>query len=129
MRETELLPRPSSVAFFETVSIGALALEIVSGTGVAAGSAFMDLLWLVFMLALILAVSRRRSLIARLGFTALYGIGFVGLIFIFSAGHLAHANVTPMAWLLMATSVVQLALLWSGTTTRWLQRFSPDQAA
>jgi hypothetical protein len=114
------LPRP--VIAFELLSVAMLAAEVITGAGIASGSAFSDLFSLLFMLALVLAITRGRSRLARWAFTLLYALGFVFMILLFWKGLLRPGSVTLIAWLLSGAATVQLALLWSGATTAWLRR-------
>jgi hypothetical protein len=111
---------PKPVMAFEWLSVAVLALEIMTGAGVAAGSAFFDTIWLLLMLGLVLAITRGRRRWSRWAFTMLYAVGFAVMIYIFSKGVLSPGGVTAIAWLLLAASIVQLALLWHPTTTAWL---------
>lgn len=118
---------PKPVAAFEWLSIVLIALEVVSGETITAGSAFSDLLVLALNFGLVLAISRGRSRVARWAFTLLYAAGFAFMIYAFSNGLLRPSSVTWLAWLMWCASVLQLALLWSPATTLWLRhsRFLP----
>jgi uncharacterized membrane protein len=109
--------RPRTVFAFETVSILTIAADLV----LASGFSWVDLVWTPLMLWLILSITRRRSRNGRWLFSALYALGLVLLAFFINQGVIQLGSFTWAAWLLMVAGLLQLVLLWSAPTSRWLE--------
>lgn len=107
--------RPWVVDWFETLSIVVLGFEVAF-----LGVTWDDLFWVPLMLWIILAVTRRKSSVARWIFSAIYGAGFVIIVWLAAAGMLRLAEMEWTGWVLSVASVVQVTLLWSPATTEWL---------
>ena len=113
---------PTPIVAFEVLSVSLLALEVISGAGIAAGSMFSDVVGLAATLGLVIAISRGRSRVGRWIFTLLYALGCALLLYLVWRGLLRPASLTPVAWLLLSASAVQLGLLWSPAATEWLRK-------
>ena len=122
---TRTAKRPRSVAAFETLSIICLVLELVFGPGFT----WDDLIWAPLMLWIVLSVTRRKSSVARWIFTLLYGLGVALLASIIAVGMVGPSDLKWTGWGLTLVGVVQLAMLWSQGTSRWIasRRFDAMQ--
>lgn len=102
--------RPQIVTWFESLSIFVVVAEVIFGSG-----------WdsLIF-LPLVLWISRGRSSIARWIFTALYALGCILGAYGVATKIIGLGAIKPAAWVLTVAAIVQLWLLWSADTSRWL---------
>jgi hypothetical protein len=107
--------RPLVVDWFETLSIVVLGFEVAF-----LGVTWDDLFWVPLLLWNILSVTRRRSSVARWIFSAIYGAGFVIMVWLAAAGMIRLADMEWTGWMLSVASIVQLILLWSSATSEWL---------
>ena len=108
--------RPQTVAWFETLSILVLVADLIFGSGLA----WDALRWVPLMLWIIFSISRRQGSIARWIFTGFYAFGFIAGAYGLTTGMIELADVTPAAWALTFASILQLWLLWSPDTSRWI---------
>lgn len=116
--------RPWVVDWFETLSIVVLGFEVAF-----LGVTFDVLFWVPLILWTILSVTRRKSSIARWIFSAIYGAGFVIIVWLAAAGMLRLADMEWTGWVLSVASIVQLTLLWSPATSEWLALSRPSATA
>jgi hypothetical protein len=131
MSEAVLADRPTTVTALETIGILRIAGAVVLG-GIQVGFGLLfDLLWLGFLLWLVLKVTRRGSANARIALTILFVLGIVVTIAVIT--YLGPAwrealdmeidgPVLAISIVMWVLAVAQLALLWSPSTTRWIER-------
>lgn len=106
--------RPQTVTWFEWLGIFVIIAEVID-----TGFHWFALIWAPLMLWIIISISRRRSSGARLIFTSLYALGFIWDIYrlVMHQSELANG---PVDWGLAAATMLQLLLVWSPATSRWL---------
>jgi hypothetical protein len=85
----------------------------------------LDLSWLGFaepalLLLLILGITRLRSNAARWIYSGITVIAAFGLANGIVEGSSHWADFDLAKWLFVATAPIELGLLWSGSTSRWL---------
>lgn len=107
--------RPQTVTWFEWLSTLVVIAELISF-----GSGWLDLAWALLILWIIISISRRRSSIARWIFTAIYVLGYFKGAYDLAADNFGLADIASEEWALAVATIVQLWLVWSPGTSRWL---------
>ncbi|HEV2079237.1 MAG TPA: hypothetical protein VGR19_04995 [Allosphingosinicella sp.] len=116
--------RPQKVVWFEVISILLLIADAFDSVGGRAPTWFV-MLFVLLMLWLILSISRRRSNVARWIFTVFLA-AFILLLIYDLATHRMESGVFNLAeirvvdWLLGLGTMLQLWLLSSADTRRWI---------
>lgn len=110
--------RPVSVQAFEWLSIASLIYEMVT---TESQGIFGDLLASGLWLGLVLWITRGRSTIARIVYTATSAFAVVGIYGAFRFGFMGpDASLAPVIWAVAQVAGL-LALLWWPATTVWLK--------
>jgi hypothetical protein len=107
--------RPQVVQWFEILSVFVVAFDVAF-----VHLSWLDLLWDPLILWAVLSVTRRKSNLARWLFSAFYGAGFLIIITLFAIGQMRLWDFEWTGWVLSVANVVQIALLWSPATSKWV---------
>ncbi len=108
--------RPQTVVWFELLSFPVLAGDAIFDPGLT----WIDLIWVALMLWIIGSITRGRSGTARWIFTVFAALGFFFFGLALLTGMTGLSDISPAALLLTFAAVVQLWLLWSPATSRWI---------
>lgn len=124
--------RPKTVVWFEALSILVLVGDIVASVE-ARYPTWLIILFVLLTLWLVLSISRLRSNVARWALTvflAAFILAFFYDLVAYGNGVFNLAEVPVIDWLVGLGTMLQLWLLWSADTGRWIvSRRPPEEAA
>jgi hypothetical protein len=109
--------RPITVASFEALAIAGVCFTFMLE---------LDLSWLglaetALLLLLIVGITRLRSNAARWIYSGITVIAALALAYGIAEGAIRWPDFDLAKWLFVATAPIELALLWSASTSKWLK--------
>jgi hypothetical protein len=108
--------RPLTVASFEVIAIAAVCLTFA----LAPELSWVGLAWPASMLCLIVWITRLRSRAARWIYSVIAVLAASAIAYGAAQGIVRFSNIALETGLFLATVPIELGLLWSAPTSRWL---------